>query len=74
EQALKYPADVIFNSARPGTLTAEQLRAHPTWGLHPAVKAGQIGSWNQDFIMSYQGMAAALEATIAPIRTAEKVT
>lgn len=74
EQALKYPADVILCSTRPGTLTADELKAHPTWGQHPAVKAGQIGLWNQDFIMSYQGMAAALDATIAPLLTAGKVT
>ncbi|HWV22872.1 MAG TPA: ABC transporter substrate-binding protein [Thermomicrobiales bacterium] len=74
EQALKYPADVLFYSARPGTLTADQFKAHPTWGQHPAVKAGQIAAWNQDVIMSYQGMTEALNATIAPLLTAVKVT
>jgi iron complex transport system substrate-binding protein len=74
EEALKYPADVIFNSTRPDTLTSEELMAHPVFGQHPAVKAGQLGLWNQDFIMSYQGMAAALTATIEPVTGAEKVT
>jgi iron complex transport system substrate-binding protein len=73
EEAIKYPADVFFNSTRPGNLTAEELQTHPTFGLHPAVQAGQIGGWNQDFIMSYQGMAEALETTAAVIADAEKI-
>jgi iron complex transport system substrate-binding protein len=73
EEAIKYPADVFFNSTRPGNFTAEELQAHPTFGLHPAVQAGQIGGWNQDFIMSYQGMAEALDTTAAVIRDAEKI-
>ena len=74
EQALKYPADVVFHSTRPGTLSLEDMTSHPVLGLHPAIKAGQVGPWNQDFIMSYQGMTAALTATLAPVRDANKVT
>jgi iron complex transport system substrate-binding protein len=74
EEALKYPADVIFNSTRPGTLTIDELKAHPVFGQHPAAQAGQMGPWNQDFIMSYQGMTIALDTTIAPVRDARKVT
>jgi iron complex transport system substrate-binding protein len=74
EEANKYPADILFNSTRPGTLTPEQIKAHPTLSQLPAVQAGQIGLWNQDFIMSYQGMAEALETTIAVIKSATKVT
>jgi iron complex transport system substrate-binding protein len=74
EQALKYPADVLFNSTRPGTLTGDELTAHPVLGQHPAVLAGQVGAWNQDFIMSYQGMADALEGIGAVLRGAGKVT
>lgn len=73
EEALKYPADVIFSSTRPDTLTVDQLMAHPIFGQHPAAQAGQMGLWNQDFIMSYQGMTAALEATIGPVMAASKV-
>lgn len=73
EEALKYPADVIMSSTRPNTLTVEQLMAHPVFGLHPAAKAGQMGLWNQDFIMSYEGMTAALEATLGPLLAASKV-
>lgn len=60
EQALKYPADVVFHSTRGEALTAEDITASPTWGLHPAIAAGQLYPWNQDFIMSYQGMTQAL--------------
>ncbi len=74
EEALKYPADVIMSSTRPNTLTANQLMAHPIFGQHPAARSGQVGLWNQDFIMSYQGMTAALDATIEPVVAAAKVT
>jgi iron complex transport system substrate-binding protein len=76
EEALRYPADVIFNSDRGGgtlTLSLEELQAHPTFGLHPAVQAGQVYPWNQDFILSYQGMTAALNAISDPLEQAEKV-
>ena len=74
EQALKYPADVVFHSSRLGTLTAEEIQAHPTLGQHPVVQAGQIGGWNQDFIMSYQGMTLALQEIMAPLANARKIT
>jgi len=76
EEALRYPADVIFNSDRGGgtlTLSLEELQAHPTFGSHPAVQAGQVYPWNQDFILSYQGMIAALDAISDPLEQAEKV-
>lgn len=74
EQALKYPADVFMQSTRPGTFTSEELRSHPTFGQHPAVQAGQIGGWNQDFILSYQGMADALESMMPIISESTDVT
>ena len=73
EEGLAYPADVLFNSTRPGTLTAAELAEHPVFGQHPAVKAGQVARWNQDFILSHQGMADALEATIGQIEGAVKL-
>lgn len=73
EQAMKYQVDVMLYSTRPGTLTADELKAHPVLGLLPAVKAGQIGAWNQDFIMSYQGMKIALDDTIAVVEAASKI-
>lgn len=73
ELAAKYPADLILQSTRAGLLTRDQLASHPTFGLLPAVKAGQIGDWDTDVIQSYQGLTAALQALTATLRTAEPV-
>lgn len=74
ELAMTYQSDVFFQSTRAEVLSLEELTAHPTYGQLPAVQAGQVGNWNQDFIMSYQGLTAALETMLATLRTAEKVT
>lgn len=74
EQAMTYPSDVLFQSTRAEVLSFEQLAAHPTYGQLPAVAAGQVGDWNQDFIMSYQGLTAALTNLTATLGPAEKVT
>jgi len=71
EEALKYPSDMIFNYSRSGSYTAEQIQAHPTLGLHPAVASGQIGFWNN--ISSYQGVTEGLERILSVLRTAEDV-
>lgn len=74
EQARLYQTDVLFQSTRVGVFTLEQLTAHPTYGQLPAVKAGQMGSWNQDFIQSWQGLTAALRALAAVLDNAKDVT
>lgn len=74
EQAMTYQSDVLFQSARSGIFTLGQLAAHPTYGRLPAVKSGQMGLWNQDFIQSYQGLTAALETVIATLQNARDVT
>jgi iron complex transport system substrate-binding protein len=74
ERALTYPSDVFWQSTRPGTMTVEELQADPVIGMHPAIAAGQVGAWNQDYILSYQGMADALENLSAVLSAAEKVT
>lgn len=74
EQAMTYPSDILFQSTRSGILSLEELAAHPTYGLLPAVAAGQTGAWNQDFIMSYQGLTAALETMLPVLEAATKVT
>ncbi|HLU37636.1 MAG TPA: ABC transporter substrate-binding protein [Thermomicrobiales bacterium] len=73
EQIMKYPADVIMSSTRPGTLTPEEIAEHPVLGLHPAAAAGQIYPWNQDFIQSYQGMTEALTLLTESLEAAEKI-
>lgn len=74
EQAMTYQSDVLFQSTREGVFSLEELAAHPTYGRLPAVKAGQTGPWNQDFIQSYQGLHAALQTMMATLEDAEDVT
>lgn len=74
EQAATYISDILFQSTRLGIFTPEELTAHATYGSLPAVKAGQIASWNQDFIQSYQGLTAALDAIVAALEGAQDVT
>ncbi|MCA9880566.1 MAG: ABC transporter substrate-binding protein [Thermomicrobiales bacterium] len=74
EQANKYVSDLLFQSSRTGTLSLEELAAHPTYGTLPAVKTGQVFSWDQDFIQSYQGLTTALEFFTEALRNATKVT
>lgn len=74
EQAGKYPSDIFFNSTRAGSSTPEALQADPLFGTQPAIAAGQIGGWNQDFILSYQGLKAALDNMTSVLSAAEKVT
>jgi iron complex transport system substrate-binding protein len=73
EGALTYPSDIFFNSTRPGTLTLEQLQAEPAVGAHPAIAAGQVGLWKQDYILSYQGIADALDSAAATVDASQKV-
>jgi len=73
EQALKYPSDLFFTSTRPGSFTPEELKNHSTFSQHPAIKAGQVYSWNQDFIQSYQGMTDAMDAIRTDFAGAKKV-
>lgn len=74
EQAAKYKADIFFQSTRDGSFSLEELAAHPTLGTLPAIKAGQVAPWNQDFIQSYQGLTAALDVMIATLENAKDVT
>ncbi|MCA9832793.1 MAG: ABC transporter substrate-binding protein [Thermomicrobiales bacterium] len=73
EVAGNYPADIIFVSTHDGRLTDEEIKAMPGWKLHPAVAAGQIFDWNQDFIQSYQGLTAALSNVTDAINASTKV-
>lgn len=74
EQANLYPADVVFQSTREGTLSLEELGAHPTFSQHPAIRSGQLAAWNQDVIHSYQGLTVALEAVLEALQDAQDVT
>ena len=74
EQALKYPADLFFASTRLGALSPDDLKEHPSFGQHPAIKADQVYPWNQDFIQSYQGMTEAVDAVRTALESSSKVT
>lgn len=74
ELALTFDVDMLFVSTRTGGVTIEQLQAMPGWGQHPAVLAGQVFPWNQDFILSYQGMKAAFDVVTEALTTSEKVS
>ncbi len=73
EQANTYPADVLFQSSRAEGLSLQEMRDSPIYGLLPAVMADQLGVWNQDCILSYQGLTASLTNVIDTLATAEKV-
>lgn len=74
EQALEYTSDVMMAATIAGTLSLEEVAAHPTFGQHPAVKAGQIAGWNQSLVQSYQGGAESFEHLATTLREATKVT
>lgn len=61
EQATKYPSDVILNDIRSAWYSIEQLVAVPSMAEHPAVKAGQVGNWHTEYIISYRGFGDVLE-------------
>lgn len=69
-----FPCDVLFQSTRPGNLTIDQIETGTVSRLHPAAAAKQVFPWNQDFILSYQGMTAALEQILVGLRASRKVT
>jgi len=74
EQALLYPADLIFSDVYSVLLTAEDLAAEPVFAAMPAVAAGQVGLWNRDFPVSYAGATAFLETILESLRDAQNVT
>lgn len=66
-------ADVIFvdNRAK-GWLQPDQLAEQiPTWPLHPAVVAGQVYPWQNEYVPSYKGFAPVLEGVAMAVDAAE---
>lgn len=68
------PDPPLSTRACEGSIACPELQAHSTFSLHPAIAGNQVGAWNQDFIMSYQGLTRALDNMTAILTTAEKVT
>lgn len=62
EQVNKYPVDLVFQDHRGEPDNAPgQLMSIATWASHPAVKAGQVGNWDTDFVASRRAFVAYLE-------------
>jgi iron complex transport system substrate-binding protein len=68
----KYQTDLFMNSYR--GLPIDEVVAIPTVAALPSVQAGQIYTWNQDFIASYQGMTTILAELTANVEAAEIIT
>ena len=65
-------ADVIFvdNRAK-GWLQPDQLAEQiPTWPLHPAVQAGQVYPWQNEYVPSYQGFTPVLDGVAVAVASA----
>jgi len=73
EEALKYPADVIFNDIYSTVLELEDLQEMATIGFMPAIQAGQVGLWERDFPVSYSGLTHFLETILATLAPAVKL-
>jgi iron complex transport system substrate-binding protein len=73
ENADKYKADVIMLDNRTQSLQPAALTSKPSWRQLPAVKAGQITTWDAEPRFSYAGAAPLLENLAKAIGDAKKV-
>lgn len=74
EQSLTYVSDVIYNDVYSTLLTLEDLQGVEVYAQIPAVAAGQVGLWERDFPVSYEGLTDFLETILVTLREAEKLT
>jgi iron complex transport system substrate-binding protein len=74
EQALLYTSDVIYNDVYSTLRTVEELQADAVYAKMPAVAAGQVGLWERDFPVSYEGITSFLETILTTLRRAEKLS
>ena len=61
EQATRYPADLVLADNRANVLTPAQLNEIPTWRELPAVRAGQVGPWQAEARLTFDGFAGILD-------------
>ncbi|GGQ31018.1 ABC transporter substrate-binding protein [Streptosporangium pseudovulgare] len=73
ENADKYDADLILLDNRSTALQPADLAAKPAWTRLPAVKAGQVASWDTVPRFSYAGAAPLLENLAKSVSEAKKV-
>ncbi len=66
--------DLIFNDVRePTWWSTEQLTAEiPTFAVHPAVVAGQVGPWRNVYVASYRGYTPILEEVTGWLRESDE--
>ena len=66
-------ADIIFVDNRAqGWLQPDQLAQQiPTWPLHPAVQAGQVYPWQNEYVPSYRGFTPVLEGVASAVGAAK---
>lgn len=74
EQALTYPADIIYNDVYSSLKTVDELKSVAVYGQMPAVAAGQVGLWQRDFPVNYAGITDFLEVILTTLRPAVSVT
>lgn len=72
ENADKYKADVIMLDNRTQALQPSALKSKPSWSDLPAVKAGQVTTWDAEPRFSYAGAAPLLEQLAKAIEDAKK--
>lgn len=72
EQAGTYPADLFLIDSRQGRATGEELAARiPTFASLPAVKAGQFGGWDIEYVPSYKGFTPVVQRLTEVIKSAD---
>ena len=71
EETDRYPTDVIQIDRRAAWLTLDQMLQRPTFALLPAVVAGQVGTWDVEYVNSYQGFTPVLDRLAETIRTSD---
>lgn len=74
EQALKYPADIVYVDDYGTLKTTEVLRAQPSYGAMPSGAATQTGEWLRDSPLPYAVLTNFLKQVPVPIQSAEKVS
>lgn len=74
EQAILYPADVLFMDVYGSLQTAEDLAGEPAYAAVPAVQANQVGLWERDFPASYAGVTHFMDTILVTLRDAQPLT
>jgi iron complex transport system substrate-binding protein len=74
ENVDKYHADLFLADDRAFSMSTDELMAQDSFKFLPAAQAGQIGPWSVEYVISYQGLTAVLEALAESVRNAQVLT